>query len=241
MLQSFKLLAGAALAAGLCASPVAAEVIFTVSDQTPAGDNGAAGGPGTRTLSSSLGDVSTGTLTPSAAIVAPITYTITGLDLTSVGGGASETIAFNITYSQSGGTGVQFNSFGNVSVTGGDDTQISVGETLTATLSLNAATTFTGSVSLGFIELIPGGLTATGGTPVETFDVIHAGGTFEGTSTSTPSRTAIFDPSPYVTLEPTFGAMNLQKLSVQIQAVPEPGSLALLGLGGLLIARRRRD
>lgn len=36
-------------------------------------------------------------------------------------------------------------------------------------------------------------------------------------------------------------SVNINYDNVTITAVPEPGSLALLGLGGLLIARRRRD
>ncbi|MEM6258667.1 MAG: PEP-CTERM sorting domain-containing protein [Planctomycetota bacterium] len=36
------------------------------------------------------------------------------------------------------------------------------------------------------------------------------------------------------------GASNIEAGAFQLRVVPEPGSLALLGLGGLLIARRRR-
>lgn len=37
------------------------------------------------------------------------------------------------------------------------------------------------------------------------------------------------------------GNAFLDNVQLSVEAVPEPGSLALLGLGGLLIARRRRD
>ena len=34
---------------------------------------------------------------------------------------------------------------------------------------------------------------------------------------------------------------NFAGIQFDVSSVPEPGSLALMGLGGLLIARRRRD
>jgi len=42
------------------------------------------------------------------------------------------------------------------------------------------------------------------------------------------------------TVSPTSGFGNTHISAYQIRLVPEPGSLALLGLGGLLVARRRR-
>jgi hypothetical protein len=151
-----------------------ASISFTVSDQTPDGDNGS----GTRTLSTSLGSVSAPPAIPT------ITYTVSGLDLTTIGGGASESIAFDITYSQTGGTGVQFNGFGNVSVTGGDDdNQVDLGEALTATLSINnSLTTFSGDIAIGITEILAGGATSD-----ETWNVIHDGGTIAATTSNNPT------------------------------------------------------
>lgn len=228
MTQAIVVCAAAVL---VLASAANAAVIVTVSDTTPNGDNGT----GTRALSTTLGTVSAPPAIPTT------TYTVTGLDLTSVGGGASETIAFDITYSQTGGTGVQFNGFGNIAVTGGDNNQVDNLETITATVSLNGATTFTGGVSLGFIEFTTGG-TSNPGTD-EFWDIITASGT---QSFQSPGNiTSTFSPSSFVTLDPVAGdnrngTFNVQGFVVEITAVPEPASLALLGLGGMLVVSRRR-
>lgn len=216
----------ALLSAGLIVQSASAATI-TVSDQTPNGG---------RTLTTTAGSVSAPPLIPTT------TYTITGLDLTSEGGTASETIAFDVTYTQTGGTGVQFNGFGNVSVTGGDNNQIDLGETLTATISLNAGlTTFAGTIDLGFILAQPGGVSSD-----ESWNVIHENGTIAATQTN-GNNPATFASSSFFTLETTdgeqlFDRINLQRFTVEINAneVPEPGSLALVGLGGLCLLRRRR-
>jgi hypothetical protein len=181
-----------------------AAVIFTVIDQTPNGDSGT----GTRSLSTTLGNVAATPTIPTT------TYTITNLDLTSVGGGASETIAFNLTFSHSTGTGtgVQFNGFGNLSVTGGDNNQIDLGEALTVTLTINGATTFSGDLSLGLIQINAGGVSSD-----ETWDVIHDGGTIGATTANNPTS---FATSDFVTLKTTDGAqqfdgVNLSRYSIK--------------------------
>ncbi|MEO0474518.1 MAG: PEP-CTERM sorting domain-containing protein, partial [Planctomycetota bacterium] len=161
-----------------------------------------------------------------------LTYTITGLDLTSVGGTASETIVYDVVFTQTGGTGIQFSGFGNIAVTGGNNAQVDNTETLTATLSLNS-TTFTGDIDLGIVQMAAGGNQAS-----DSWNVIHEGGT--ESLTGSPNGVT-FDPSSFVTLDPQSGnGVNLQRLEVQVTAAPEPGSLALLGLGGLFVAARRR-
>ncbi|MEM9110868.1 MAG: PEP-CTERM sorting domain-containing protein [Planctomycetota bacterium] len=198
-----------------------AEVIFTVSDQRP--DNAA------RALSTTEGSVS------APAVLPTMTYTITGLDLTSVGGTASETIIYDVLFTQTGGLGVAFNGFGNISVIGGLQAQVDNNETLTATVSLSSST-FTGDIELGIVFMAAGG-----NDTADEWDVIHEGGTESLAGTGPGVNIATFDPSSFVTLDPQAGdGVNFQRFDVQVTAVPEPGSLALLGLGGLLITRRRR-
>jgi len=223
-----------ALSIGMVAGTANAAVVLTVSDQTRDGDNGS----GTRTLTTTLGSVSAPPAVPTT------TYTVSGLDLTSVGGGASETIAFDITYSQTGGTGVQFNGFGNVSVTGGEDNQIDLGETLTATVSLNnGLSTFSGLISLGIVQINAGGTTSD-----ETWNVIHDGGTIPATTANNPTS---FAASSFVTLETTdgqqqFDRINLQAFHVEITAdsvvIPTPAAwpAATALLTALAVRRRRR-
>lgn len=228
-LPSSPKLRGLALGAAplVFAASLEAAVTFTVSDTRP-------GESAVTTPSSTLGSVS------STAAVPTATYTITGLDLTSVGGTNNETIVFDVLYTHggTGGTGVQINGFGNIAVTGGDNNQVDNEETLTATLSLNGATTFTGGLSLGFTSFQTGGVSAE-----ETWNVITASGTQffpAGSGTN-----ATFDPSSFVTLDPVSGntnngTFNAQAFTVSITAVPEPSASLLGGLGLMLLLRRRR-
>jgi hypothetical protein len=71
---------------------------------------------------------------------------------------------FDIDFSQTGGTGVGFNGFGNIYVTGGNANQISPGDALTASVSLTS-TTFDGgnlsNLSIGFTSVNMGGYSNT--------------------------------------------------------------------------------
>ncbi|MBI1368436.1 MAG: hypothetical protein GC162_07245 [Planctomycetes bacterium] len=207
-----------------------AAVIFNVSDTTPNGTPGGSG-TGTRTLSTSLGSV-----TAPPAMTA-MTYTVTGLNLTSIGGTASESIAFKITYTQTGGTGVQFNSFGNISVTGNsDNNQINSGEKLFATLSLNSST-FAGPISLKFTSIIVGGVGAG-----EAWTIGHDGGTIAGNTAS--GNTYAVPASSFLSLTTAASTVNLQAFNVQVTAsaapVPTPAALpAGLALLSMTALRRR--
>jgi hypothetical protein len=101
----------------------------------------------------SEGSVAFGSTVNSSGELERLTYTVTGADLTSVGGIKNETIAFDILFSD----GAQFNTVGNISITGRNYNQIDRGEALTATLALNAAsTTFNNTITLSFIKISAG-------------------------------------------------------------------------------------
>lgn len=214
-----------------------AEVVLTVSDAVPNGQPGGSGS-GNRTLSTTLGSVS------APAALPTMTYTVSNLDLTSVGGGVSETIAYDIAFTQTGGTGVQFNTFGNISVTGGgNDNFIQPGQTLTANVTLNTGlTTFSGGITLGFLQFQAGGASAG-----ETWDVVYDGGTINAGGNPITNNPAEFPaPSPFFTVQNvanTSDGVNVQQYSVQITAVPEPTIVTLLAAGafvGLVVLGRRR-
>lgn len=213
-------------------SASAATLSFEVSDTRP-------GELANTTPSSTSGTV------VSDAAVPTMTYTVTGVDLTSVGGTASETIIFDIDYSQTNGTGVQVNGFGNISVTGGgDNNQVDGDETLTATVSLNSTTYAAGDIDLGFVTFVTGGVS---GTADEQWNIITENGT---TLYQSPgNNTANFASSSFVTLDPVAGdnfngTFNAQGYTINLTAtqapIPEPASLALLGASAMLMFTRRR-
>lgn len=216
-----------ALTIGLAITGVSAQAatVMTIIDSTPL-----SGEPSNGTPTSGTGTVASNNLTPTN------TYTWTGADLTSVGatetgGAGTGTITFTVFYEQTGGTGIT-NISGKVSVTGGNDNRIEDDETLTATIALTGISGYTGidlsDLSIGFINAT---LANTGGTVNTT--------TASGTVTTTNSD---FAASSFVTIAPqaSAGQATLTAYTIELTAVPEPSSLALLGLGGLLIAARRR-
>lgn len=202
-----------------------AAVTITVSNFTPNGSASGGGGSGNGAFGTTLGDEATDRGMPVT------TYTITNVDLTSEGGTATESFSFTVSYSQTGGTGVQFNGFGNVSVTGGDNNQVGTDETLTATIALTSSS-FAGLSLTGFTQVRGGGVA---GADTGTFT--HAGGTENisaGSSEATVTGTT-------VTLAVTNGAINFEGFRAEFVAVPEPSAVSLLGLGALALLRRRRQ
>jgi hypothetical protein len=224
------------LFAMVSAATLPAAVTITVSNFSPNGS--ASGGSGSGTGAFTLA-INGGTATNISTIAYPAatnrglpvtTYTISDIDLTSVGGTATESFTFTVAYSQTGGTAVQFNGFGNVSVTGGDNNQVDTSETLTATIALTGSS-FAEFSLIGFTEARGGGVA---GADQGTFS--HAGGT-ANISASTPGVAVT---GTTVTLGVSTGAINFEGFRANFVAVPEPGSLSLLGLGSLALLRRRR-
>jgi MYXO-CTERM domain-containing protein len=162
------------------------------------------------------------------------TYTVSGVNLTSEGGTASESFTFTISYTATtngvtAGTPV-FSSFGNVGVgTGGI---VSGAETLTATISLTS-TSFAGLSLTGFTKARAGGFTSgetgtftwqSGGT-----DTVEFGSTISNVSGNSVTLTAI-----------GASTLNFEGFEAQFSAVPEPAATTLLGMGTLALLRRRR-
>ena len=226
------------------AASLPAAVSVTVRDITPNGKPDVPASVGTRSLTTTLGSIS------APAALPTLTYTLTNLNLTSVGGGLTDQIVFQVSFSQTGGSAVQFNSFGNVSVTGnGGDFFINTGETLTATVSL-ISTTFSGglgnlSIGFDFVNIGGTGSTTPPATP-ETWDIVHSGGTLSVTTSSNPfpANNAIPLSSSFTIQNvtgPNLQTINLQGYEVEITAVPEPASFSLIGVGALALLRRRRQ
>jgi len=205
-----------------------AAVVVTVSDTRP-------GETANTTPTTTDGSVSS-----DLSSFPTVTYTANGLDLTSVGGGSSETVEFNIVYT-SNVRSPQVNGFGNISVTGGDDSnQVDPGEELTATVSL-VSTTFTGTTDLGFTSITIGGRDSD-----EQFDITHEGGTINLPENN--ENTVTFAESSFVTLatvdtDKPNDAGNIQGFDVEMTFTPIPTPAALpagLALFGLTLVRRRR-
>jgi len=207
-----------------------AAVIVNVNDAIMNGSPGP--GTGTRALSTSIGSV---VATP---VVPTMTYNLSNLDLQSIGGSASDSIQFTVTFSQTGGTAVQFNTFGNISVTGGDNNQIDPAESLTATASISS-TTFSGglsNLSIAFTGMKIGGYSSG-----DVVDMIHSTGSItKNFSSSTTSDVAAPTPTSFFTMDVTAGKANIQGYSIQITAVPEPSSLLLCSLSLLGLLHRKR-
>lgn len=225
MLRVCVCLASLALAANLQAA-----IIIEVTDRTPNGSPGP--GTGSRVLTTNYGSI----MAP--ALVPVMTYTLYNLDLQSAGGSAAESIEFTVTFSQLGGTSVQFNAFGNISVTGTNNAFVDPSESLRAEVALTS-TSFVGSLSnlfITFTNMQIGGF-GTG----DVVDIIHDTGTINRSyAGSTNINVALPNPTSYFVLDTTAGTTNIQGYSIQITAVPEPTTALLSALGALCLLRRRR-
>lgn len=223
----------------LLASSLQAQVIFTVTDTRP-------GETSATVATTTDGSVS------STAAVPTATYIVSGLDLAAFGGGVGESIAFDVVYTQTGGSGVQVNGFGNISVTGGNNAQVDGNtttgpESITATVGFNpGSSTFSGNfsiLSIGFTSFTTGGI-ADPGTD-EFWDITTESGT---QSFQSPGKSlSTFTESSFVTLDPVAGdnfngTFNVQGFTIQVTVVPEPSTaLPAASLGLLALFSRRRS
>jgi len=156
---------------------------------------------------------------------------VTNLNLTSVGGTATESFNFTVTYSQAGGTGIVYSGFGNVGVVGNTDNNINPSEVLTTAVSLGTSS-FAGLSLTGFTQARAGGVT---GAETGTFtDGSGSVGVSSGNTIQTISGNS-FDLSAG-----SASSINLEGYTVEFSAVPEPASASLLALGALALLRRRR-
>lgn len=230
---------GSALSTTLLAGGLEAAVIFTVRDNGPALNSSTAPSTTLGSISSAIG----------AAATAPqITYTLAGLDFTSVGGTASEQIQFTVGFAANAGV-VVYNTLpnGNIFVNfNGAGTelanQIDSDETLTTTVALTS-TTFSGglsNLSIGFFSTLIGGY-GTG----DDVDVIFGATTVDKIFASDTDPTVNFGgnfSSFVIDTNGTKGVsgVNLQIYDIEITAVPEPTAALLGGLGLLALMHRRR-
>jgi hypothetical protein len=142
------------LLAVACATSLPAAITITVNMVVPNGSaSGGSGNGGGSVLTTTLGTIG-------AAVALPDTvYTVSGIDLTQLGGTATESFIFTLTYAGTtdGNTPADpaFTAFGNVG-TGGDG-QVSGTETLTATIALTS-TSFVGLSLNGFTLARAGGV-----------------------------------------------------------------------------------
>lgn len=207
-----------------------ASVIIDVVERTPNGSPGT--GTGNRTLTTNYGSI----LAP--ALVPTMTYTLSGLDLQSIGGTNSENIVFTVTFSQAGGTSVQFNSFGNVSVLGTNDNHVDPLESLQAAVAITS-TSFVGGLSNLFVAFTSIQIGGYGSNDV--VDIHHdADTTTKSYASSTDSNVTLPASTSSFILDTTAGAANLQGYSIQITATPEPSAALLGALGALGLLRRKR-
>jgi hypothetical protein len=216
----------------LVSSAVTLPAAVTINTLVNVPNGSASGGAGTGTGSILQTDV--GSIQATTLATPTTTYTVSNVDLTSVGGTDSEEFSYTITYTQTNGTGVQFNGFGNVSVTGGDNNQVDGSETLTATVALTA-TSFANLTLVGFTQARAGGATAG-----ESATFTWTGG---GTQAITTGGTTIANgvTGDFFTLSVSSGSTyNIQGFGVQFVAVPEPTSASLLVFGAAAMLRRRR-
>lgn len=173
-----------------------------------------------------------------AAAPGPITYTVSNLDFTSIGGALTEEVVFTVSFAATGGS-VEYNTSGNVHVgPSGATNQIDVGETLTTTVALTS-TTFAGGIpnlSIAFSQ-VQNGAWGDG----DSVKLTYSTGNVTLTRPTDTSNTYNFPSvTNFFTQETLAGGLNLQRYNVIVTAVPEPSSVLLGGLGLLALLRRRR-
>jgi hypothetical protein len=159
------------------------------------------------------------------------TYSVSNVDLTSVGGTATESFTYTVTYSQTGGTDLVYTGFGNVGISGGSDLNINGAEILTVTVALGTSS-FPNLSLTGFTQARAGGF-ASG----ETGTFTHGGGT---TGVAFGDTIKTISGSSFDFSVASGSALSLEGYTVGFLAVPEPASASLLAFGAVALLRRRR-
>lgn len=217
---------------------LSASIAVTVENNVFDGTASGGSGTGTGTLTTDLGSIS-------SVIGLPVTtYTVSDLDFTSLGGTATESFTFTMSFAATsdGSTpaSTQFSPFGNIGVIDGSkDNFVDGTETLTATISLTS-TTFAGLSLDGFVKARAGG--ASGG---RTGKLDWATGSFDVSTGNTVANIDPLDSIAEFTLTAPTSQLNLEGFTAQFSAaaIPEPSSLPLfaaLGLAGVVLLRRRK-
>lgn len=213
-------------------------VTITVANNVPNGINSGGSGSAAGLLTTTLGSISSNRGLPVT------TYTVSGVDLTSVGGTNNENFTFTVGYSATGGA-VGFSGFGNVGV--GGDFLVSGSESLTATITLTSSS-FANLSLTGFTYVRAGGFGAG-----ETGTFTWAGGShnigpltgttiangINGSGATAATLTSGLTQAP---LTPGGNStLNFEGFGAEFVAIPEPASASLLALGAAALLRRRRS
>lgn len=185
---------------------------------------------------SSIGDLAGGTSTTQTQ-----TYTLTNLDFTSIGGTATETITFTVDLSATSGgnpSTVGYKSWGDAYV-GGSNTE--VGEVFTATLGTISSSFTGGNNSVSFAGFTNAYIEALDETEEAT--VAYNGGSVTVAGTIANEANQATPLSPWISMAPTVGSMNIGGYNLQLVAVPETSATALLAgiaAAAFIFVRRRR-
>lgn len=239
--SNVSLLTGAAITFIVLAGSLQAAVIFNVSDTGPARNDTTP--PATNLAGASV---------TSSVAGAPgsVSYTLTNVDLTSIGGTSTDQIVFLVTFSTSttGGSLGSIAANGNIFTASPLDNplapnQIHPGENLTATLTLTS-TTFSGglgNLSAGFTSTTIGGVT--NAPDLESWNIVHDTGTQSGSGTA--QSTQALPSSSFLRIQDVAttsanAGVNLAGYTVTLTAIPEPGAAFLGAFGFLSLLRRRR-
>ena len=212
-----------------------AAVTISVNMVVPNGSaSGGNGSSGTSQLTTTLGSVSASTGGSPVVVTLPVTtYTVSNVNLTSLGGTASETFTFTVTYA---GTtnGVTpgspaYSAFGNIGVVDG---LVSGTETLTATVAL-VSTSFPDLSLVGFTLARAGGV-STG----ESGTLSWTGGSFNVSPGNTIANSVTG--TSFTLTAGGASTLNIEGFRAEFTAVPEPCATALFGLASFALVRRRR-